>query len=115
MDFDTIGPDAPRYSLVPVLGGPCAIVDPDLAPELIKSQWVAVRNRKCFYAHRVNPKTGKATKATMHRIVAQARPGQVVHHLNRNSLDNRRSNLQAMSRQAHRDLHRNEHVLIRYA
>jgi hypothetical protein len=38
----------------------------------------------------------------MHRQIVQATPDQVVHHINHNTLDNRRSNLQLLTPSEHR-------------
>lgn len=40
-----------------------------------------------------------------HRVVAQARPGEVIHHVSEDKADNSPANLQPMSRADHTSLH----------
>jgi hypothetical protein len=55
--------------------------------------WIAVKGRHCYVVGKVNHKNVK-----LHRIIARAREGEIVDHINRNSLDNRRSNLRKCTR-----------------
>lgn len=70
----------------------CMIDEVDL-PLIIdgKGRWYAssfgIKQMPSIYALR------KSTSIKMHRIIMNAKKGEIVDHINRNSLDNRRSNL----------------------
>jgi len=49
------------------------------------------------YARRLISLNGKRVDVFLHRLVAEARPKEIVDHINRNKLDNRRENLRVVS------------------
>jgi hypothetical protein len=55
----------------------------------------------------VRKETVRGTRRTvfMHRQITQARPDQVVHHKNGNTLDNRRENLEVTTPRDHHLMH----------
>jgi hypothetical protein len=69
--------------------GKLAIVDENVYPVIALSKWHAIRRNKRWYAERRED----GESIAMHRFIAGAGPGQIVHHLNGNGLDNRRENL----------------------
>jgi AP2 domain/HNH endonuclease len=72
--------------------GQVALVDEKDYEWLSSFKWYAwfSPRTKGFYARRsIYPSTG----ASMHRVILDANPGQIVDHINRNTLDNRRANL----------------------
>ena len=76
--------------------GKFALVDDSDYKWLNQFKWQARKNRRNWYAHRNTPKiNGKKTKVNMHREILGLEPfdGKEVDHINRNGLDNRRSNL----------------------
>jgi len=80
--------------------GQKAIVDDDDYDNLNNLKWFATKNRCGFYARRStwDPKNKKVSKPLiMHRVVVGAGDGEVVDHINGNSLDNRKSNLRVCS------------------
>jgi len=56
-------------------------------------RWYAKRSAYNWYAVRGIKVKGKVIHIRMHRYIMNAQQGQVVHHRNGNSLDNRRENL----------------------
>ena len=49
------------------------------------------------YAKRLVAVDGKRVDVFLHRVVANAKPKEIVDHINRNKLDNRRENLRVVS------------------
>jgi hypothetical protein len=72
--------------------GKVAIVDSDMAELIGAHKWCFA---KAGYAKRRKPGGGTIL---MHRVIARARPGEEVDHINRNRLDNRSENLRIVSR-----------------
>ena len=91
--------------LLPVDEVHTAIVDAAQYPALSKYHWRIRRRRRCVYAFTrlTNHPNGRQT--LMHRMIADTPPDMVCHHINHNTLDNRKANLLNMTRQAHDDLH----------
>jgi hypothetical protein len=58
-----------------------------------RNWWITVRGKNLYVESKSNNKRLK-----LHRIIAKARAGEFVDHINRNSLDNRRMNLRKCSR-----------------
>jgi len=70
--------------------GKVAIVDIEDFEELNKYNWVADKSRNTFYAR-------KWGGVKMHRMILDAAKGEICDHINRNGLDNRRSNLRIVT------------------
>jgi len=82
-----------------------AIIDPEDEAEISKHSWFIKSCHGCLYAARVHESPGRKTIIYMHRQIANAPRGFVVHHKNGKTLDNRKSNLQCCSKDAHRQYH----------
>lgn len=78
-----------------------ALVDSDLYETLNQYRWKAVRSKTCFYAVRKFKRNGKTIYVRMHREIARAQPGEDVHHINGNTFDCRRQNLQRLDPYVH--------------
>jgi AP2 domain/HNH endonuclease len=93
-------PEAMRY--IQLTKGHIALVDDDDYERLGANKWFANWNQctKSYYASRNSPrkKGEKHTVIRMHREVMQAKPGEHVDHINRDTLDNQKSNLRLCTR-----------------
>lgn len=63
------------------------------------AQKVTNSNKTSYYAARYNVENGKAKPVLMHREIMHCPPKRSVHHINGDTLDNRRENLRICSRQ----------------
>lgn len=72
---------------IPLTRGKSAIVSDDDFEEIAKRKWCFSGNGYAI-THTVNRR-----KEFMHRVIMKADPGQLIDHINRDSLDNRRENL----------------------
>lgn len=74
--------------------GKSTIVDVDDYDELVKHNWYAgIYPNNCYRAIRHSKISGKQTMVSMPRVIMKAKVGEVVDHINRNTLDNRKENL----------------------
>jgi hypothetical protein len=75
--------------------GRVAIVDDEDYDFLKQWKWHCISSRSNVYAGRKDWDAGSKKQKTimMHRIIAGALPGEFVDHINRDTIDNRRSNL----------------------
>lgn len=85
-------PDTPA-ARIPLQGGRSALVDPDWLDCLLSYHWFAKKSFGCWYACRKVTEGHSTYFLRMHRVVADTPPHLVCHHINGNSLDNRRANL----------------------
>lgn len=69
-------------------------IDEDMVEVLSKHKWI----KRGVYIGRVEYKNKKQTTYLLHRIVMDAKPGELVDHKNQNPLDNRRENLRLCTR-----------------
>lgn len=76
---------------IPLTRGLFAIIDKDDLPLVSGLNWYAYNGRRTMYAVHDDKPTRTITR--MHRLVARAQDGQHVDHIDRNGLNNRKSNL----------------------
>jgi hypothetical protein len=84
--------DLPNTKLIPLTQGKFAIVDAEDYDFLMQWSWQAKSfpvDKSVFYAKRDN----KGKHVYMHRVLIKASKGEIVDHVNRNPLDNRKCNL----------------------
>jgi len=87
-----------------------AIVDPCYVKGLNHYRWFPRRFRKCVYAATRLGKDKNFRIMNMHRLIARTPFGMVCHHKNGNTLDNRRCNLENMTKKAHTQYHANNNL-----
>jgi len=68
--------------------------------------WKAIMWNFRWYAYSTRRIDGTRCRVAMHRLLADTPPGEVCHHYNKNSLDNRLGNLLNQMPRHHRELHR---------
>ncbi len=78
---------------IPLQHGMVAFCSPKWLYALSFVHWYAKKSRGLYYACAKVKTAGKVRFLRMHRIVARTPAGQIPHHLNRNTLDNRELNL----------------------
>jgi hypothetical protein len=94
---------------IPLNNGLFAIIDATDFMTLQPYHWTTRRSHSVIYACRKTHIGGKSKTIFMHRQILNAGPDIDVHHLNHNTLDNRRSNLELLNP----TLHRLQHTLDR--
>ncbi|MEN6576694.1 MAG: HNH endonuclease [Phycisphaerales bacterium] len=93
----TAGRSDGKTERVPLANGLFATVDAADYPQLSKYRWYASYRGSTIYA--VRHEGGKETY--MHRAIMQPRRGQIVHHRDRDGLNNRRDNLLVCTAKQH--------------
>ena len=83
-----------------------ALIDADDEQEIKKHNWFLKKCHGCTYAARKHKGESKECVVYMHRQIARAPRHFVVHHKNKKTLDNRKSNLQCCSKDEHRCYHK---------
>ncbi len=79
-----------KVAIVPITQGKRCLIDAADWPLVGHLKWIHWGR----YAARANP---DGTRTIMHRVLAETPPGMQTDHINRNKLDNRRSNLRNCS------------------
>ncbi len=87
-----------QYIKVPLTQGYESLVDVEDAERVLAHKWHASRSMRKdgtyrVYASRADRSSGRRLLVPMHRFVIGAGPDDIVDHKNRDTLDNRRSNL----------------------
>jgi len=99
---------------IPLNNGQHAIVDAADYPALMSFKWRAVKRRRLWYAKTTVGQAPHRLDLSMSRLIAMTPKDKVCHHANRNSLDNRRCNLLNMIPMAHKLLHANNRLRVKF-
>lgn len=78
---------------IPIIPGTCVLVDDEDFGFLSQWKWYALRGNRTWYAIRTEFSAGKHTTIYMHRVIAGAKPGENVDHVDGNGCHNWRANL----------------------
>lgn len=95
---------------IPLTQGKVALVDEEDMPMLLLHSWHASAGPHCqfYYARATVGVRPHQTALMMHRYILGAKPGEIVDHINRDSLDNTKSNLRICTNsQNHANIIRN--------
>ncbi len=104
-----------NIALIPLTFGKVAIVDKDYVHVLRKFAWRAVKAKHNWYAKADILVDGKTITISMHRFVARTPFGQVCHHIDRDSLHNRRHNLVNMEKSKHTAEHTMNNLQVKFS
>jgi hypothetical protein len=94
-----------QYPLISLGGGYFTIIDPEDLPWAQEFDWRAIKSAGSVYALRREVHHGHYTYFRLHRELMQCPDDLEVHHINGNSLDNRRSNLVCVTSEEHKKIH----------
>lgn len=99
-------PTPENSRLVELTQGKYAIVDIDVDPLVWEYKWRAIKWNFRWYAYSTKRLDGTTTRIAMHRLIACTPLGEICHHANGNSLDNRSANLLNLSNRLHAQIHK---------
>ena len=103
---------SPLQTTIPLGWNYHAIIDIEDFASLSQYHWNLRKSHSCWYATRKETVHGIRRTIFMHRHIVGALPSEVVHHKNRNTLDNRRQNLLLLSPREHSREHANAMLRI---
>jgi len=103
-------PQAENLTRISLTQGKLAIVDPEKLCVLSRFHWRAVQAHYGWYAKADVGDGVHKTSISMHRFIARTPFGQVCHHKNGNTLDNRFENLENMDKLSHTIYHQNNSI-----
>lgn len=98
-------PTPENCRLVELTHGKSAIVDFDVNPLVWQYRWRAIKWHYRFYAYSTSRYDGTPARIAMHRLIAKTKAGEVCHHGNGRTLDNRCGNLYNLSNRLHGQVH----------
>lgn len=74
-------------------GGLVSLIDDNIDKKIIAQKWYASKNGKNYYAKAII----KRKSVYLHRVLLNAKKGEIVDHINGNTLDNRLNNLRIVN------------------
>jgi len=103
-----------NFTCIELTNGKVAIIDSVHENAIRAFSWRAVKHMRSWYAKTTIVKAGHQIDISMHRFIARTPFGQVCHHKNYNSLDNRFANLENLDKLTHHLIHRNNRILVKF-
>lgn len=100
---------------IPLTKGLVALIDQVDFDLVNQYTWRAVKYHRSYYARGTLKANHKNRSCSMHRLISKTKAGDVCHHRNRDTLDNRRCNLVNMTKNDHKFLHLNNSLVIKFA
>lgn len=91
--------------IVPLDKGLFAIIDKEDEERICKYKWHAHLSHGRYYAMRTVHSKGSTYQVRMHRQIMHTPNGQINHHKNRYTMDNRRKNIPCMTDMEHKEIH----------
>jgi len=92
--------------MIPVHPGTAAIIDIDDYENLKQYKWYVIKQHGMPYAARKVTTNGKIYWVRLHRQIMHTPKGEIVHHKNRRTMDNRKINLANLTNRQHTDIHK---------
>lgn len=93
------------YATIELTKGYVCLVDEEEYEGLSRHKWLAFKWSYRYYAARKIVHNGKTFWLLMHREITHCPQGLIVHHKNYNTMDNRKKNLEIMTKEHHSELH----------
>lgn len=82
----------------PKYGKKTVLIDKEDWDKIKNIKWCLKKDKENFYVHGVIEGKRKNFKMILlHRLITNATPGQIIDHINRNTLDNRKCNLRIVT------------------
>lgn len=91
--------------LVRLTKGLVCIIDKEDCNRICKYKWQAHLSHGRYYAMRTVRSKNSVYNVRMHRQIMHTPEGQITHHKNRCTLDNRKQNLQNCTDEQHKKIH----------
>lgn len=99
-------PLGPDVAFIPLGNGFEAIIDAKNYDWVSRYKWHVRHARGCHYAIRVVRSGGREFMVQMHRMLMHTPQALLVHHDDRNGLNNLEENMENIARDQHTEIHR---------
>lgn len=99
-----------NFACIKLTDGKVCLIDAEDESRVRNFKWRAVKHRRSYYAKTTITRDGKQIDLSMHRFIMRTPRGLVCHHKHFNSLDNRKSELENITKLAHTLIHQNNRI-----
>lgn len=83
-----------------------AYIDPGVWVSINRNNWRAKKSKGGWYAYKIETRHGRKIYTYLHRFIMNTPKGQICHHKNGDTLDDRRSNLENVTPSHHEEIHK---------